>query len=174
MKAGSWTVSSSLRLIREDIEVVSAHLQDAVVKAADIRWRPAEKRLVIALNRFDWEAAHGAIAGIPPPPRGAALRAGVGLQVPQLHAGRKGSGSEPARGLLRGDRSARRRGDADVLRRRRASARGRMPRGRTGRSRPRLGHRMLPGPSGRYRPGRRSRRSIQTGLTRLPARAIDR
>jgi hypothetical protein len=43
----------------EDIEVVSAHLQDAVVKAADIRWRPAEKRLVIALNRFDWEAAHG-------------------------------------------------------------------------------------------------------------------
>jgi len=30
-----------------------------VVKAADIRWRPAGKRLVIALNRFDWEAAHG-------------------------------------------------------------------------------------------------------------------
>jgi Protein of unknown function (DUF2948) len=49
-----------IALDREDIEVVSAHLQDAVVKAADIRWRPAEKRLVIALNRFDWEAAHGA------------------------------------------------------------------------------------------------------------------
>jgi hypothetical protein len=45
-------------LDREDIEVVSAHLQDAVVKSADVRWRPAEKRLVIALNRFDWEAAH--------------------------------------------------------------------------------------------------------------------
>jgi hypothetical protein len=44
----------------DDIEVVSAHLQDAVVKAADIRWRPAEKRLVVALNRFDWEAAQGA------------------------------------------------------------------------------------------------------------------
>src|SRR6185437_3999001 len=29
-------------------------------KAADIRWRPAENRLVIALNRFDWEAAQGA------------------------------------------------------------------------------------------------------------------
>ena len=51
-----------IALDKEDIEVVSAHLQDAVVKAADIRWRPAEKRLVIALNRFDWEAAHGAAA----------------------------------------------------------------------------------------------------------------
>src|SRR5258708_25240909 len=50
-----------IALDREDIEVVSAHLQDAVVKAADIRWRPAEKRLIIALNRFDWEAAHGSV-----------------------------------------------------------------------------------------------------------------
>lgn len=43
----------------DDIEVVSAHLQDAVVKTADIRWRPAEKRLVVGLCRFDWEAANG-------------------------------------------------------------------------------------------------------------------
>ncbi len=41
---------------QDDIAVVSAHLQDAVVKVSDILWRPAEKRLVIALNRFDWEA----------------------------------------------------------------------------------------------------------------------
>jgi hypothetical protein len=40
------------------LEVVSAHLQDAVIKAADIRWRPFEQRLVIGLCRFDWEAAH--------------------------------------------------------------------------------------------------------------------
>jgi hypothetical protein len=45
----------------DDIAVVSAHLQDAVVKAADIRWRPAEKRLIVGLNRFDWEAANGAL-----------------------------------------------------------------------------------------------------------------
>src|SRR4029078_12420031 len=44
----------------DDIQVVSAHLQDAVVKAADVHWRPAEKRLVVGLNRFDWEAAIGA------------------------------------------------------------------------------------------------------------------
>src|SRR6185437_14802089 len=43
----------------DDIEVISTHLQDAVVKAADVRWRPAEKRLVVGLNRFDWQAANG-------------------------------------------------------------------------------------------------------------------
>jgi hypothetical protein len=46
-------------LDREDMEVISAHLQDAVLKAADIHWRPAEKRVVVALNRFNWEAANG-------------------------------------------------------------------------------------------------------------------
>jgi hypothetical protein len=43
----------------DDMEVVSAHLQDAVIKPADIRWRPAEHRVVVALDRFDWEAAGG-------------------------------------------------------------------------------------------------------------------
>jgi hypothetical protein len=39
---------------KEDIEVVSAHVQDALVKVADIFWRPRERRFVMALNRFDW------------------------------------------------------------------------------------------------------------------------
>ncbi len=43
----------------DDMQVVSAHLQDALVRTADIRWRPAEKRVVVALNRFDWESANG-------------------------------------------------------------------------------------------------------------------
>ena len=47
-------------LDEEDLEVVSAHLQDAVLKVADVLWRPAEKRLVLALNRFDWEGAQAA------------------------------------------------------------------------------------------------------------------
>jgi hypothetical protein len=42
-------------LDEEDLEVVSAHLQDAVVKVADVLWRPTENRVVVALNRFDWE-----------------------------------------------------------------------------------------------------------------------
>jgi hypothetical protein len=44
-------------LDEEDLEVVSAHLQDAVVKVADVLWRPNESRVVVALNRFDWESA---------------------------------------------------------------------------------------------------------------------
>ena len=44
-------------LDEEDLEVVSAHVQDAVVKASEVMWRPREKRLVLGLNRFDWEGA---------------------------------------------------------------------------------------------------------------------
>ena len=44
-------------LDEEDLEVASTHLQDAVVKVS-VLWRPQEKRFVVALNRFDWEAAH--------------------------------------------------------------------------------------------------------------------
>ncbi len=44
-------------LDREDLEIISAHLQDAIVKVGEVMWRPGEHRVVIALNRFDWEAA---------------------------------------------------------------------------------------------------------------------
>jgi hypothetical protein len=46
-----------IALDKEDLEVVSTHLQDAVIKVSDIHWRPKEKRLVLVLNRFDWESA---------------------------------------------------------------------------------------------------------------------
>jgi hypothetical protein len=41
-------------LDRDDIEVVSAHVQDALVKVADILWQPREHRFLMALDRFDW------------------------------------------------------------------------------------------------------------------------
>jgi hypothetical protein len=44
---------------RDDLEVVSAHVQDALTRVGDVHWRPAENRLVMAVNRFDWEAAIG-------------------------------------------------------------------------------------------------------------------
>ncbi len=47
-------------LDEEDLEVVSTHLQDAVVKVADVHWRAPERRLVLAVNRFDWESAQSA------------------------------------------------------------------------------------------------------------------
>jgi hypothetical protein len=51
-------MSSQLKLIAldsEDLAVISAHVQDARVRTADIVWRQAEKRLVIGMSRLDWE-----------------------------------------------------------------------------------------------------------------------
>ena len=47
-----------LRLVAldpDDLSVISAHVQDARVQASDIVWRQDEKRLVVGLNRLDWE-----------------------------------------------------------------------------------------------------------------------
>lgn len=49
-----------LRLIAldaDDLAVVSAHLQDAVVKVKDITWLSHGGHFVLALNRFVWETA---------------------------------------------------------------------------------------------------------------------
>jgi hypothetical protein len=57
-------VMEELKLValdKDDIEVVSAHVQDALVKVADILWRPREHRFVMALKRFDWMNAVDAL-----------------------------------------------------------------------------------------------------------------
>jgi hypothetical protein len=51
-------VAPQLKLIaldEDDLAVISAHIQDARVQTADIIWRQGEKRLVIGMNRLDWE-----------------------------------------------------------------------------------------------------------------------
>jgi hypothetical protein len=51
---------SSLKLIAldgEDLKVVSAHLQDAVLKVADMAFVPRERRFAAIMNRFDWTTA---------------------------------------------------------------------------------------------------------------------
>ena len=51
-------MSPQLKLIAldtEDLAVISTHVQDARVQTSDIVWRPGEKRLVIGMNRLDWE-----------------------------------------------------------------------------------------------------------------------
>nr|WP_181708404.1 DUF2948 family protein [Chthonobacter rhizosphaerae] len=42
-------------LDEEDLKVVSAHVQDAVLRIGDVDYRPREKRILIQLNRFAWE-----------------------------------------------------------------------------------------------------------------------
>jgi len=44
-----------MALDADDLAVISAHVQDARVRAADIIWRQGEKRLVIGMSRLDWE-----------------------------------------------------------------------------------------------------------------------
>ena len=39
----------------DDLAIISAHLQDAVLRVGDMTWRPAERRFVAVINRFDWE-----------------------------------------------------------------------------------------------------------------------
>jgi len=54
------TPTDTLKLValdEDDLSVVSAHLQDAVVKIADIAWLPRERRFALVCNRFDWEGA---------------------------------------------------------------------------------------------------------------------
>ena len=44
-----------IALDADDLAVISAHVQDARVQASDIVWRQDEKRLVVGMNRLDWE-----------------------------------------------------------------------------------------------------------------------
>ncbi len=57
MGRGSMDELKLVALDKDDIEVVSAHVQDALIKIGDIFWQPREHRFVMALNRFDWMAA---------------------------------------------------------------------------------------------------------------------
>ena len=44
-----------LALDDADLEVVSAHMQDAVFKTGDLQYWPSRKQFAIAANRFVWE-----------------------------------------------------------------------------------------------------------------------
>jgi hypothetical protein len=55
-------VSERLKLAafdEEDLAVVSAHVQDAVLKVGDMVYLPREGRFALAMNRFSWENAAG-------------------------------------------------------------------------------------------------------------------
>jgi hypothetical protein len=41
----------------DDLDIVSTHLQDAVIKATDLVFLAREKRFAFVCNRFDWTAA---------------------------------------------------------------------------------------------------------------------
>jgi hypothetical protein len=41
----------------EDLEIVSAHMQDAALLVGDISYLPRQKKLALVANRFDWNSA---------------------------------------------------------------------------------------------------------------------
>ena len=43
----------------EDLEIISARVQDAVGRLKDFVWLPKERRFAILLNRFRWEEPKG-------------------------------------------------------------------------------------------------------------------
>ena len=42
-------------LDEQDLSVISAHLQDAVILVGDMKFTPARNQFAIVANRFDWE-----------------------------------------------------------------------------------------------------------------------
>jgi Protein of unknown function (DUF2948) len=42
-------------LDEEDLKIVSAHVQDAVMKVGDLEFQPSLKRFIVPMNRFVWE-----------------------------------------------------------------------------------------------------------------------
>ena len=52
-------MSDDLKLMAmdtDDLLVLSAHLQDSVLRSSEIEYAPGRKQLIIPLNRFAWEA----------------------------------------------------------------------------------------------------------------------
>lgn len=43
----------------EDLAVVSAHLQDAILRADDLAWLPDRHRFALVARRFDWSVPEG-------------------------------------------------------------------------------------------------------------------
>jgi hypothetical protein len=53
-----------LRLLAEDaedLEVISAALQDAIGQIGDIDYEPAERRVTLVLNRYRWETGEDSV-----------------------------------------------------------------------------------------------------------------
>lgn len=49
----------------DDLTVISAHVQDALVPLSDMTWLRNEARFVLALNRFRWETPPEPVDGRP-------------------------------------------------------------------------------------------------------------
>lgn len=52
-----------LALDKDDLEVISAHVQDAVMRVEDMGLSKADQRFALLMNRYAWEAGSGRSKG---------------------------------------------------------------------------------------------------------------
>lgn len=57
MRSGTPEPLKLLALDHDDLKILSAHLQDAVLRLADMVYMPSEQHFAAILSRFDWLAA---------------------------------------------------------------------------------------------------------------------
>lgn len=48
----------------EDLQVISAHVQDAVVRVGDMGYARRDRRFALLMNRYDWQAESGRRPGL--------------------------------------------------------------------------------------------------------------
>jgi hypothetical protein len=61
-------MSNPLRLLAEDaddIEVIAALLQDALINLSEVRFNAGEEQFILVANRFRWEAIRAAAPDLP-------------------------------------------------------------------------------------------------------------
>lgn len=66
-------------LDEDDLKIISAHMQDAVLKVGDITWMPRKARFALVANRFEWLSAQRRPGDRP-------LRARTGLHFEHVRA----------------------------------------------------------------------------------------
>ncbi len=52
-----------LALDGEDLDVISTHVQDAVIRVGDMGYARGDRRFALLMNRFDWESGAGRSKG---------------------------------------------------------------------------------------------------------------
>ncbi len=57
MRSGTPEPLKLLALDPDDLKILSAHLQDAVLRMADMVYMPADRHFAAVMSRFDWLAA---------------------------------------------------------------------------------------------------------------------
>lgn len=75
-----------IALDADDLGIISAHLQDAVLRVADMVFLPKEKRFIAVANRFDWAKAQSAATKLRAGSEGGLERRRAGIRFERVNA----------------------------------------------------------------------------------------